>query len=96
MKRRTKRFRRARQIEFYKGHKYNHIRNLKIAAELPIRKLVITSARTVLVNDCMCWCEWVRRGKETVLPWREEINWQGISGVDERDYLDEIWNEKWK
>ena len=54
MKRRTKRFRRARQIEFYKEHKYNHIKNFKIAAELPVRKLVITLARTVLVNDCMC------------------------------------------
>lgn len=54
MKRRTKRFRRARQIEFYKGHKYNHIRDLKIAAGANQGRLVITSARTVLVNDCMC------------------------------------------
>ena len=54
MKRRSKRFTRARQIVFYKGHKYNHIRNFKIAAELPVRKLVMALARTVLVNDCIC------------------------------------------
>ena len=54
MKRRAKRFTRARQIVFYKGHKYNHIRNFKIAAELPVQKLVMALARTVLVNDCIC------------------------------------------
>lgn len=44
---------------------------------------MIALARTVLGNGCICGGT-VRNGKQSVLQWRKEVNWQGRSGGNDR------------